>query len=485
MQIKFNAWHYADANLWASITAEFFDQLRAGGYHEGRGRPLTGVVAEVASRVAEAQAAVARSDLRVKELDTQIAHARDDVANAEAKLCALPANMLAAQAATALKRFCSEHRDALDRAGKAIGQESLSENLDALLREAQAASSVRGKLTIFARSLRSLSPRNIVFYLGTIVFLGGVWALQHFSVNGIDWILATGAPALAGLVAVVLALGRSWLVIRPLFEAAAKAADDLASRENELRAERDAGRRKLEQLQAQVDAVTEARKESADFAARYAVGASGASPSTLLRYFLFESEETRAYEQHLGLVSRVRRAFETLNELMREKTDDDAPDRIDRIVLYIDDLDRCRDEQVVQVLEAVHLLLAFDLFVVVVGVDVRWLKGSLGRFYKSQLAENDGDKSDGQASVDEYLGKIFQIPFWLRPLSFGGDGAEGSYEKLLANVLGSRAQPDVRRPPPPDPEPGDESDWKDAQVPSADFRSKRGAGGRNRAGRWN
>ena len=37
VQIKFNAWHYADANLWASITAEFFDQLRAGGYHEGAG----------------------------------------------------------------------------------------------------------------------------------------------------------------------------------------------------------------------------------------------------------------------------------------------------------------------------------------------------------------------------------------------------------------------------------------------------------------
>ena len=129
-------------------------------------------------------------------------------------------------------------------------------------------------------------------------------------------------------------------------------------------------------LRAEAAAVAEGRKESADFAARYAAGATSKSPSTLLRYFLFESEETRTYEQYLGIVSRVRRAFETLDELMHEKTRGD-PYLIDRIVLYIDDLDRCRDEQVVQVLEAVHLLLAFDLFVVVVGVDVRWLEGSL------------------------------------------------------------------------------------------------------------
>jgi hypothetical protein len=32
VQIRFNAWQFVDANLWASLTAEFFDQLRAGGW---------------------------------------------------------------------------------------------------------------------------------------------------------------------------------------------------------------------------------------------------------------------------------------------------------------------------------------------------------------------------------------------------------------------------------------------------------------------
>jgi len=45
-----------------------------------------------------------------------------------------------------------------------------------------------------------------------------------------------------------------------------------------------------------------------------------------------------------------------------------------RIVLYIDDGDRCPPDKVVEVLQAVHMLLAFRLFV---AVDVRWVATSL------------------------------------------------------------------------------------------------------------
>jgi hypothetical protein len=37
----------------------------------------------------------------------------------------------------------------------------------------------------------------------------------------------------------------------------------------------------------------------------------------------------------------------------------------------------------VKVLEAIHLLLAFELFVVVVGVDPRWLNNALSEKYKN------------------------------------------------------------------------------------------------------
>jgi hypothetical protein len=118
--------------------------------------------------------------------------------------------------------------------------------------------------------------------------------------------------------------------------------------------------------------------------------------------------------------------------------------RIDRIVLYIDDLDRCPEDKVVDVLQAVHLLLAFPLFVVVVGVDSRWLLHSLQQHTKVFQVADDGtlthSTSSGQADsgqaalqgVEErahwestplnYLEKIFQIPFALRPMEPGGFG---------------------------------------------------------------
>lgn len=96
---------------------------------------------------------------------------------------------------------------------------------------------------------------------------------------------------------------------------------------------------------------------------------------------------------------------------------------IERIVLYIDDLDRCPPSRVVDVLGAVHLLLAFPLFVVVVAVDERWLLGSLAHQHAKQI------RSEGEAKAPrepqpldlgrarDYLEKIFQIPYWVPRMS--------------------------------------------------------------------
>lgn len=99
---------------------------------------------------------------------------------------------------------------------------------------------------------------------------------------------------------------------------------------------------------------------------------------------------------------------------------------MDRIVLYIDDLDRCNEEVVVKVLEAIHLLLAFELFVVVVGVDPRWMHNALENKYSKQLKNHNGIKpghneNETDAGIDsatsyDYLEKIFQIPLSLNEI---------------------------------------------------------------------
>ena len=131
----------------------------------------------------------------------------------------------------------------------------------------------------------------------------------------------------------------------------------------------------------------------------------------------------------MGLLSTVRRDFGDLRGWLRDG-DRPGPD-VERIVLYVDDLDRCPADRVVEVLEAVHLLLALDLFVVVVGVDPRWLLGSLEHHFEAQFAPrgNRPGRLRWRTTPQDFLEKIFQIPFSLRPMERGG------FERLVGDLL--------------------------------------------------
>jgi hypothetical protein len=170
--------------------------------------------------------------------------------------------------------------------------------------------------------------------------------------------------------------------------------------------------------------------------------------------FVQQRRESLDYKKYLGVIARAHADFEQLSVLLakvRKEIDDEeartkqgsTPDgasekllpRIDRIVLYIDDLDRCPEDKVVQVLQAIHLLLFFPLFVVVVGVDSRWLLHSLRQ--QSAVFRDSSDRNFTSEDVDwthwqstpfNYLEKIFQIPFSVPQMST--DGFEGLVDNL-------------------------------------------------------
>lgn len=72
-------------------------------------------------------------------------------------------------------------------------------------------------------------------------------------------------------------------------------------------------------------------------------------------------------------------------------------------------------------------MLAFPLFVVVVGVDPRWVLKALEAHYWELLAGEEGEEPSAR-SID-YVEKIFQVPFQLRPMS------EGVTRNMLAGLL--------------------------------------------------
>src|SRR5437764_265734 len=106
--------------------------------------------------------------------------------------------------------------------------------------------------------------------------------------------------------------------------------------------------------------------------------------------------------------------FNALNEAFKEFRKND-PAR--RIVVFVDDLDRCLPESALQVLESMKLFFDFEGFVFVVGLDqavVEWLINARFRKEYPPAAGEDTTNLGMTNRGGDYLNKIFQVPFTLR-----------------------------------------------------------------------
>lgn len=151
-----------------------------------------------------------------------------------------------------------------------------------------------------------------------------------------------------------------------------------------------------------------------------------------------EVSSDAAFAEAGGLTHRIRERLEDLDRFLAQADDrwlDSDETGLEpppsRVVLYVDDLDRCSPRQVVDVLAAVHLLLAFRLFVVVVPIDPRWVLRCLSVHHEHMKAA--GDEKATEAASWDYLDKIFQIPFAI-PL-FDDAAAQSYVGHLVANAL--------------------------------------------------
>jgi hypothetical protein len=137
------------------------------------------------------------------------------------------------------------------------------------------------------------------------------------------------------------------------------------------------------------------------------------------------------YQARLGPIAHTRELFKKIDDAVRasrqrrrrgEQGDDET--RLDRVVITIDDLDRCPPEKVVKVLEAVHLMCSFEMFVVLVAVDTRWLDQSLRIRYRELLGRK------GTAAPKDYVEKIIQVPIQIPALG------ETQVQAMIAGLTG-------------------------------------------------
>lgn len=91
-----------------------------------------------------------------------------------------------------------------------------------------------------------------------------------------------------------------------------------------------------------------------------------------------------------------------------------------RIVVFVDDLDRCLPESALEVLESMKLFFDLSGFVFVVGLDQEVVQYVIdSKYHREDIKPGNGDAKavTGRVSGEEYIKKIFQIPFRLAPVS--------------------------------------------------------------------
>ncbi|MGC4094431.1 MAG: P-loop NTPase fold protein [Polyangiaceae bacterium] len=426
VQIEFNAWHYMDADLWSSLAVRVFDAL-AKELKESFAKGCLANLESVKERAAELEAA--KTELEVKTGTLQLELTAEQELRATRKLAFQEyARGLATQVAEEVSQ-----NDKVQAAAEQLGVQAgvTRESLRVARADFE---SVVG--TVLRLCLMLRSPRRLLVFmlvLGVAAAIG--WLTSHaYDLTG--RIATTSVLSLVSLVAMALRSAKTAtgaldtaLDKVELIEAEARAKKGIRERAVEAEVEQIAARvAEIERERIQLE------KRKAELEAQLAA-LRGGSTRTLME-FILERTTSGGYRKNLGVISAIHEDFKELAGFLKPNG---VKPNVERIILYIDDLDRCPPQRVVEVLQAIHLILSLPLFVVVVGVDSRWLLDSLAAYQRQQFP-SDAVAVDA-TRPQQYLEKIFQIPFTLTPMSSDG------YQALVGALLGPHvdaAPDDVR-----------------------------------------
>ncbi len=426
VQVNFNSWHYSDANLWASLITEIFDALFKFSKAQGKQEQVDKLSKTLQITTLQREATEAmQKQLKDKQIELE---AQQDKQRAKLQdisgLSLLKLILKDPRIQQDLKSFDN------DRVERIFVEE---QKVDEYLNQVKTS---KAKYLYLRANFFSFNGRWVAIIAVAAFIALCSWGVIHLPFLSNLWDTLTGKLA-GGVVFLGAILTKLWEAIKPMRKNFDDAYDRLRSLKQtiadrpkqelpelrDIRIELESTKMTLDKLNQQIDEIT---AELDDIR----------SGRKLLQ-FIEERSRDVEYSKQLGLISWIRKDFNRLDELLRKQYELDSEQerkemnpgdvqlRIDRIILYIDDLDRCSEDIVVRVLEAVNMLLTFELFVVVVGVDPRWLSQSLDKKYPFF--------HDKSVSSFEYLEKIFQIPFTLK--STNKKGREDLLGYLFMNEI--------------------------------------------------
>ncbi len=459
-QIHFNAWSYMDTNLWASLVTRIFEKLDdyINDNRSEAQKEVDTIKSGIAQQLDVAKGQIAELEARKAQVQNAIDTLTDQVETAQGELEDKIEEIKNSSRQEVIKEAIKASKieeglkGMLDKAG--ISQEKLDQvNPELILKELKSGQT-------FVRQFLNYSGWDWgLVGVGVALLLITTLVLPEIANIETDWLNGIGS-ALAVLTGVLSKVRGTASKLSPLVNGVLKIKNDydtavseaISKHEQEILAkqiEADQKEVELNQLNLQLKA-KEAEIKEIEY-----------KPDSVLAQkamynFITRKAASNDYSRHLGIISMIRKDFQTLSELFVESTKatkvpekskekyqefekirDGFDKPLQRIILYIDDLDRCPEERVVEVLEAVNLLMAFPLFVVVVGVDPRWVKNALIKKYHLQFTGHikGADKAVDSVGMEvinpsDYLEKIFQIPFHLKAPE------DKSIKKMITHLLG-------------------------------------------------
>jgi KAP family P-loop domain len=472
--VWFSAWHYAQGNLWASLVHHIFASL-----YSAKPRHQL-VLDELMTKVQGAQQMTSVLASETEAATTRLNEATEAINSAkerQQKALQESSNLRAKDLWDAVKISAADQhlKDQVVRAADDLGFSVATDSAQDLISATHQVVDLASRTRVLATSGPWYrSPLAYACYAAIIV--GGLGLILGAAVATAHQWMGTAITAISQLAAVGTAAA-AWIARQGgLARRFISPAETLQRRlEQRLAEQRTINEQELAALKQEADtAKAELAVAIQQRAAAEQQLAAAEKEQTelkgkrLLRRYLAERANSGDYENYMGVVALAHRDLRDLEEYLRAAIGDvDGEEQgLDRIVLYIDDLDRCDPDVVADVLDAVHLLLALRLFVVIVGVDPRWLKRSLRERHPILLESTPPNAT--WTSPSDYLEKIFQLTYTLPHMN------PGSCADLLVGAAQGTQTFSMRQGTPRTdltaPDADDEDDIEnDADTPSEDY----------------
>ena len=404
VHIEFNAWHYSDSNLWASLVSKIFNTLNDKIKGTENKNSLFEKLQFSQDRLSEIKIEQKKINDKIEENKTELKEKEKEKVNKSIEIKNITISSIAQTVFNdeTIKSEVKSLKNELEEVG-VINENDINSFTSLVSDISTIHGTVRRFFSVFA------NERSFIWWIIGLAILGLITAFCISQFFEKQYFLQVVTPLLLFTIPILNKLSKFVKKLKQFSPKVNDFLDNYELKKQEVLKENNKQtiekQNEIEKLVNNINQLQFKLSSSAKIMEKLNDEINDIKSGKYLADFIAERSDD--YNSRLGLISIIRDDFEKLSSYLKNETDEV---KIDRIILYIDDLDRCKNDLVINVLEAIHLLLAFDLFVVIVGVDIRWISNSLNVKYENiDMRDNQTEK----ATPLEYLEKIFQIPFHL------------------------------------------------------------------------